>query len=893
MPSHPRVGSVQSGLLDAALAATALALTACTTIAHGTSQVIAVTSTPPVAPVSAESVPATRQDSDLLTIKSAKEVGQIEVGSPYVGIEIHKSFPLLNRISFYYPVANSIDISDDYWKRENFRIMSVGLKVGDSPKRFLTHQVYQVSQTPYSASFIANDSDSQIRISYGFTKNEPAMVVTYEITNTSGTTKDYEVYTRLETTLRTSHTYKLVDAAYTDFQTSGSIIRTNYPFTETGNAQVFVMNSGLQPSSFTTREPKDNRFTSLDDWWLNTHSPLPETLIPKETPGKPVAAFIYNKRLSPGSSISIIQIVGSSLIAEAKAKTDFLAANYQNGINEYKTYILKESLDKNEIVTGDKDLDLTSRWSKAVLATNAHYLRDQVVPMPAQAEYNFFFTHDALLTDLAAVNFDLVRVKRDLAYIVSLADTDKTIPHAYYWKDTAYKTEFAGTENWNHFWFALVCARYLRHSGDRQFLEQLYPYVEKSMATALRNKGKDDLMWSFRPDWWDIGHNFGPRAYMTILAIRALREFDFISMALHKDRSALRRYEDLANRMNSRLVEALWDDKLNYLISYYEDGKEDRHIYMGSLLASHFNLLDDDKNLKLITTAKDKLLDDKLGLYTLYPMDLHLLVDYMKFAGNEAGDPYHYANGGIWPHGNAWYALALINNGLNKDAFEFIKRTMTLNGIINSPNGQPALYEYRISDKNDPAIYGKIDKPQFLWAGGWYFYTLYNLFGLRENEWNISFSPFIPEGMDSVQLTVTLKGVPVIVDIRGEGGTLSSISFDGRAIPSAIVPEDVEHLSKIDVKLGSARTPYLNAANALVMSPMYDRETKTLEFDLEAFEGHSIELEVVSPTASQRISINGNHVSNGVTESRNNDVYRIKLRHIASLKKNHYSIRLK
>ena len=65
------------------------------------------------------------QNKNLLTIESTKEVGQIEVGSPYEGIEIHKSFPLLNRISFYYPVANSIDVSEDYWKSENFRIMNV------------------------------------------------------------------------------------------------------------------------------------------------------------------------------------------------------------------------------------------------------------------------------------------------------------------------------------------------------------------------------------------------------------------------------------------------------------------------------------------------------------------------------------------------------------------------------------------------------------------------------------------------------------------------------------------------------------------------------------------------------------------------------------------------
>ena len=839
----------------------------------------------------------TGQDKDLLTIESTKEVGQIEVGGPYVGIEIHKSFPLLNRISFYYPVANSIDISEDYWTRENFRVMSLGLKVGDLPKRFLKNQVYKVGQTPYSVSFYGNDADNEIKIKYEFCKNEPAMVITYEITNTCYTEKEYEVYTRLETTLRTCHTYKIIDSAYTEFQKNGSIIRINYPYTETGNVQIFVMNSGLKPTSFTTKAQNNNEYKNLDDWWLNTNSPLAKKIIQKDKPSKPTAAFIYKKRLAPKTSVKIVQIVGSSLISEAKGKTDYLSNNYQNEVDEYEDYIIKESIDKNEIVTGNKDIDFTLRWSKAVLTTNAHFLNGQIVPMPAQGEYNFYFTHDALLTDLAAVNFDLNRVKNDLKYIVSLADTDKIIPHAYYWEDTQYKTEFAGTDenqqNWNHFWFTLVCASYLRHSGDSKFLDQLYPYIEQSIKIAMKHKGNDDLMWSFRPDWWDIGNNFAPRAYMTILAIRALREFNYISTFLQKDSFELKLYEDLANRMNRKLVDSLWDNKLNYLISYYEDGKEDRHIYMGSLLASHFNLLDDDKNLKLITTAKEKLLDEKLGIYTLYPMDLNLLTDYLKLSVNESGDSYYYLNGGIWPHGNAWYALALINNGLNKDALEFIKKTMTLNGIINSPNGQPALYEYRISDKNNPAVYGKIDKPQFLWAGGWYFYTLYNLFGLRENEWNISFSPFIPEEMDSVQLTLTVKGVPIVVEITGKGNTLSSILFDGMEIPSAIIPDDINTFKKITIKLGIAKTPYLNSANALVISPKYDNETKTFEFDLESFKNHLIELQIVSPTANQNISINGNYINSGITELKRNNIYKINLKHISSLKRNHYSIKFK
>lgn len=218
---------------------------------------------------------------------------------------------------------------------------------------------------------------------------------------------------------------------------------------------------------------------------------------------------------------------------------------------------------------------------------------------------------------------------------------------------------------------------------------------------------------------------------------------------------------------------------------------------------------------------------------------------------------------------------------------------MTLNGIMNSPNGQPALYEYRISDKNNPALYGKIDKPQFLWAGGWYFYTLYNLFGLRENEWNISFDPFVPTEMDSVQLTVTINGTPVIVDISGEGSTLSSILYDGMEMPSVIVPSAVNKISKISLKLGDTKTPYLNSANAIVISPIYDLKTKTLKYDLESFEGHRIELQIISPTAIQNVFINGKSISSGITESKKNNVVEINLKHTSELTKNHYSIKFK
>ena len=74
---------------------------------------------------------------------------------------------------------------------------------------------------------------------------------------------------------------------------------------------------------------------------------------------------------------------------------------------------------------------------------------------------------------------------------------------------------------------------------------------------------------------------------------------------------------------------------------------------------------------------------------------------------------------------------------------------------------------------------------------------------------------------------------------------------------------------------------------------MYDLETKTLEFDLESFEDHLIELQIVSPTANKSISINGNYINSGITELKKNNMYELDLKHISGLKRNHYSIKFK
>lgn len=647
---------------------------------------------------------------------------QIEVGNHFVGVEFHHSFPMPQRISFYYPVANSVDMSDDYWKRDSTFIMAALLSI-DGKKEWIGLEPFEFVLTPYSVKFRKSDESKSISISYQFCNDKSAMVLTYEIVNKLPDQKEFILETQFENSLKTCHTYNLKDKAFTEYDKNTSTIYTNFVDKETQFAQLYVSNAGMLQSDYSTISYLNSDSRIVYHWWKDVNWNSTEILISKEKPERPAVYYKYKKTLKQGEKLQVVQLIGSAKQEDGKKLVAYLRENYSKEILDYEKYILNE-INKSYITTGDSILDKSIAWAKAILAVNQHYIDETIQPMPCPAEYNFYFTHDVLLTDLAAIQFDPERVKKDLKFIISHADGNKIIPHAYYWKDSSFVTEMCTPDNWNHFWFILLSASYLEYTNDKAFAEELYPYITKSLEQTLKNE-KNNLMNAYRPDWWDIGRNYGPRSYMTILAIKAIKDFIGISEKLEKKNSIIIDYKTLADNMQRKLADSLW--KNNYLMNYFEDESLDQHYYIGSLLAAHFNLIDDQKKKELVQTATEKLLDEALGIYVVYPMDFHKLTEYLKFAGNEAGDQYKYINGGIWPHGNAWYALALISIGEREKAIGFIKGIMTIDGIINSPNGQPAMYEYRNSNP-DLKFRGKIDKPQFMWAAGWYLYLIYNIY---------------------------------------------------------------------------------------------------------------------------------------------------------------------
>jgi hypothetical protein len=797
--------------------------------------------------------PAVLAQSDPLEYTFTGRYGQVEVGGKYAGAEFHGSRPLPSRISFYYPVANSIDLSTDYWKRDESRPMAVGLRVGSGSKHWIGRDAWNYTISPYGALFEEEDQGLACAIRYEFCLNKPAMVVTLTFTNRLARAVPVEVYTHLKMTLRTCQTYARKDTARSSVDSAAGAIVANFDDSDAYRATVFVRNAGFRPF-YSAASAIELAITDsgTSKWVSSTGLPADSGM---ERSTVPAAAFVYRREVAPRDSLVIVQVVGSCNRAELPGILSRPDGEWKDDARDYTRFVRARAMDESHFITGDQWLDRSAIWARGLLASSRHYLDGAVVPMPCPAEYNFFFTHDLLLTNLGAVNFDLGRVEQNLSYVASHAK-DNIIPHAYYWRDNGFKTEYCTPENWNHLWFIILTARYLRHSGNDSVGNLLYPLVTKSLSEILSQRGTDDLMHGFRPDWWDIGHREGKRAYLTILTVRALRDYLYISTFLGHRSEGLVEFEVLADEMQKALNSRLWDDSVQYLINY-NGGQKDLHYYMGSLLGAEYGMLNPERAGMLVETAAKRLLRYPAGIMIVSPADFHTdsAKAFFKFAGNEAGDPYVYANGGIWPHANAWYALALNSIGRTDSALEFVKNVMTIDGVVHSPNGIPAMYEYRFSDITSPK-FGTIDKPTFMWAAGFYLAALYEICGFRENEWNLSLAGRLPLKLDSLGCSYAFGGTHDVT-IAGKADRLRSLTAGTREIPSLVLPLDAAGREPIAASYGVPESPYLASINAIVNHVVSTTDPPTLTLNVSSFKLHRIIGHVISPFPVNRMLIDG------------------------------------
>ncbi|HBY17918.1 MAG TPA: hypothetical protein DEH00_01950, partial [Candidatus Marinimicrobia bacterium] len=178
---------------------------------------------------------------------------KIEVGSPFVGVSFHHSAMIPQRVSFYYPVANSIDHSRDYWTRDTSYVADWTLKIGDRPLQIIGKEPAPFELTPASVSFIQEKENFHLKADYRFCQNKPAMILTIQIMNTSDKTEKFEFSTHFNTAIRTCHTFQPINRAASILEESTAYF--HFQEDDAGHAVVFVANGGDRPIESTLSNP--------------------------------------------------------------------------------------------------------------------------------------------------------------------------------------------------------------------------------------------------------------------------------------------------------------------------------------------------------------------------------------------------------------------------------------------------------------------------------------------------------------------------------------------------------------------------------------------------------------------------------------------------------------
>ena len=780
--------------------------------------------------------------------------GQVEAGGPLAGIENHDSRPFPSRISFYMPVANSIDLSTDYWKRGDSRPVVVGIRVDGGVKEWIGKEPWSYVQSPHSVRFDREDGDLRFTVGYDFGRRSVAAVIRVVVRNAGTSAHDIELYTHTVLALRSCQTFARFSPAHTRYDAAHHAVIADYDAPQLARPAVIVQNAGLAPASWGTSGEELAVADSGWSNWIGREGTLSGAASVKGTQRTPVAAFTYRVRLNPGDSATVVLVYSSVKQKDVAATLAANARGWKDDVAGYAGDVERSAAGIAGFRTGEAWTDSSVHYAGAILASNQHMLDGVLLPMPCPAEYNFFFSHDVLLTGLSAIAYDPARVKRDLQYIAGHAK-DGIIPHARYWKDDGFKTEYCPPGNWNNVWFILDAASYLRHTNDTATVRPMMSLLKKSLEqTLLRRKG--NIMVGTEPDWWDFGKAEGGRAYLTILTIRALEEYVYLGARLRTDLHRLEGCEAAALELRDGLMEELWNDDAGTLLNTIGT-ERDRHIYMGPLLAPVFAVVPREAGRKIVETVGDRLLDPLVGVRTVDPVDFHTdsVKALYKVKGNEAGDAYWYANGGIWYLGNAWYTAALHAIGETDSALAFFRRTMTLDGITRSPNGQPALHEYRFGDPTSPQR-GVVDKPTMMWAAGFCIGTAYRLAGIQDNVWNVTVAGTTPAAFGEITVPYAFGKRKQIVR-TGKGSMLTRMTADGREIASRILPLDAAGAGRISISMGPILFPFLDSLNAVLHSAHVDPQRRTMTCTASSYPGHVTTMKIITPWLAKGVSVNG------------------------------------
>ncbi len=379
-----------------------------------------------------------------------------------------------------------------------------------------------------------------------------------------------------------------------------------------------------------------------------------------------------------------------------------------------------------------------------------------------------------------------------------------------------------GHQFWDKILWAIAACNHYIVTGDKEFLEQAYKCSANTMAqleqtTFDKNYGLfmgpsvfNDGIAGYPEPVYEPGNysssvlDFKGSHYIKCLSTNCLYYGAYI--ALIRMSNFLAENNNISNSYMLK-AEAL---KKNIIKNFYNSGKNSfyylidqngkAHSFqegLGISFAVIFGVIQGDKANQLINNA----VVSKYGITSIAP-------NFLRYSKEMPGRH----NNLIWPMVNGFFARAAIAAksyktfahelfGLTHLALDEDKGNYDFREIYHPNTGQPdgGYQDWGESRRN---FHWESCKLQTWSATAYISMVLNGLFGMRFSEDSLSFSPYLPEKVSSIELkNLNYRNSKLDISVRGNGNSIGYFKLDGKKQSDYSLPSTLKGDHKIVINL--------------------------------------------------------------------------------------------
>ncbi|MBN2190563.1 MAG: glycosyl transferase [Candidatus Aureabacteria bacterium] len=358
----------------------------------------------------------------------------------------------------------------------------------------------------------------------------------------------------------------------------------------------------------------------------------------------------------------------------------------------------------------------------------------------------------------------------------------------------------------DHLWLGIAVGAYVKETGDRKFLFQNIPYIDKGAASvyshllksvdfSLNNLGPRGLCLGLAADWNDCINLYGKgqSVWSSMLLVRSLDEIIQLAGYAGKKADAMK-LKKLKRKISDRINRVAWDGKW-YLRAYVDSGRKvgssscrEGKIFVNPQSWAVMSGVAEPGKARLCLASVSRYLNTKFGIRLLAPA----YAKYDREIGSITSFPKGLKeNAGIFCHANPWVVIAECIMKNPERAFKYCYNILP--GAYNSDSdkrkAEPYVYSQFTTGKEN-GNFGQTKNPWLTGTAAWCFIaSAAYILGVRPDFDGLVVDPCIPLKMKKVNVKRYFRGALYDIHVeRRKGLTSSRTLLNGSELKGIKIP---------------------------------------------------------------------------------------------------------